>query len=121
MKTLKKQIRTVSLLFVILIIIQSCTAYKIASVSLDHAAKTQNKVRIKTNSNNTLKFKKVDFEDGKYYGIKKVNGDVVKIPLEEINLSSIQLKDKTSSTILTILAAIPGAILIAGIIAAATW
>jgi hypothetical protein len=121
MKILKKQIRIVSLLFVIAMILQSCTAYKITSVSLDHAAKTEKKVKLKTKSNNTLKFEKVDFEDGKYYGIKKVNRDVVKIPIEESNLSSIQVKDRTSSTILTILAAIPGAILISGIIAAATW
>ena len=115
MKTIKKQIKTVSLLFVILIILQSCTTYKITSVSLDQAAKTENKVKIKTKSNNTLKFKKVDFEGGKYYGIKKVKGDIVKIPLEESNLSSIQVKERTLSAIFTTLAASVGVILIAGI------
>ena len=102
MKTIKKQFRTVSLLFGVIIMLQSCTVYKSTAVTLDQAAKTENKVKIKTKSNNTLKFKRVDFEDGKYYGVKKVNGASLKTPLEENNVSLIRVKNKTLSTVLSI-------------------
>ena len=42
MKTIKKQFRTVSLLFGVIIMLQSCTVYKSTAVTLDQAAKTEN-------------------------------------------------------------------------------
>jgi len=81
MKTIKKQIKPVALILGLLILLQSCVAYKSTSVSLEEAVRSGKKTKIETKINEYLKFQRISFEDGKYYGVKKVKGEIVKIPL----------------------------------------
>ena len=115
MKTLKKQFKSVALILSMLILLQGCTVYKSASVTLEQAANEENKVRLETTSGEKLKFKHIGIDNGEYYGIKKVKGNIVKVPLNSNYIKNVKLKDKTLSTILTI--ALPIAIIVgAGLI-----
>jgi hypothetical protein len=102
MKTIKKHFKSVALILSMLILFQGCTVYKSANVSLEEAYNSQTKVKVKTKDNQTLKFKTLGFENGKYFGIKKIKGEIIKPHIDESNVEKIQLKDKSTSTILTI-------------------
>ena len=41
-------------------------------------------------------------EDNQYYGVNKVKGELVKIPIDENFIKSVKLENETMSTILTI-------------------
>ena len=109
MKTLKAHLKVVALFFSVLILVQGCTVYKSANVSLDDAYKSQTKVKVKTNYNRTLKFKIITFEDESYYGInesykddpfEQYNKELIKTHIDVENIENIRIKNKTMSTIL---------------------
>ena len=102
MKTIKKHLKTVALFCATLIFFQGCTVYKSANVTLEEASKAEIQARVKTNDNQTLKFKRIGFENGRYYGVKKINGDIIKTRIDEQKVERVQLKDKTASTIIPI-------------------
>ena len=116
MKTIKTYLKAVALFFSILIFFQGCTVYKSANVSLEQAVMSDTKVRIKTNDNQTLKFKKFGVENGDYYGLLNYKNAWVKTQINEGNIEKIQVKDKTASTILNII--VPLAILTTVIVTA---
>ena len=118
MKTIKKQFKSVALILSMLIIFQGCTVYKSANVSLEKAYNSQTKVKVKTKDNQTHKFKRLEFEDEQYFGIKEFHKDdpnnlykkkITKTLLDVNNIENIKIKNKTMSTILPF--AIPVAIL----------
>ena len=53
------------------------------------------------------------FQNGNYYGVKKIKGDLVKVPLDKTKLNKIKVKDDTKSTIMTI--ALPVVIIAPGL------
>jgi hypothetical protein len=101
-----KKFKTIALILSMLILLQGCTVYKSASVSLEQAALEENKVRLETKSGEKLKFIRIGVENGNYYGVKKVKGDKAlnykTVPLETNYIKNVKLKDETLSTILTI-------------------
>jgi len=114
MKTIKMHLKKTTMVFAALILIQSCTVYKSANSTLDEAVKSETKVKVETNNNQTLKYKRIRLEDGKYYGVKEIKGEIVKTMLDEKYINKVRLKDKTMSTILTV--AIP-VVIIASVLA----
>jgi hypothetical protein len=116
MRTIKKQFKSVALILSMLILLQGCTAYKSVSISLEQAVKNESKVRVKTKSNEKFRFNRIGMDNGNYYGVKKSNGVIFKTPLDQTIVNSINEKDKTFSTILSI--GIP-LIIIGGLIAIA--
>jgi len=102
MKTLKKQIKTISILFGILILSQSCVVYKSQNFTLEDASKTVAKVKLVTDNNQTLKYKRVGITNGVYYGVTKENGLINMVEIQENKIKSVKLQDKTLSTALTI-------------------
>jgi len=102
MKRLKKQLKVVVLFSLALILLQGCTIYKSANVTLDEAVRADTKVRIKTNDNETLRFKNVRFENGIYSGLMDFKNTWVKTQINEDNIDKVQLKNKTGSTIINI-------------------
>jgi len=102
MKTQKKQINLITLLFAIVMFFQSCTVYKSANVTLDQAIQNESKVKVITMNNAKFKFKRIGVEDGNYYGIKKKNNVVIRIPLDQNFVKIIKEKDKPLSTVLSI-------------------
>jgi len=103
MKAIKIHLKAVALFFSILILLQGCTVYKSPNVTLEAAVRTDNKIKITTNDNQTLKFKRIGFEDGFYFGVKKINGETIKTQIDEQKAEKVQLKDETLSAIITVL------------------
>lgn len=103
MKTLRKQIKRLALFLSVLILFQGCTIYKGKGLTIDDAVYSNNKSEITTNYDMTYKFKRVIQEDGNYYGLKKVKGEFVKTTLNPSDIKRVRIKDKTLSTILSIL------------------
>ena len=116
MKTSTRQLKVIALLFSLLILLQGCTVYKSANVSLEEAVRSDTQVRIKTNDNQTLKFKNVEAENGIYYGNMYKKSTWVKTAINEDSIAIVQVKDKTLSTVLSI--AIP-LVIIGGILVVA--
>ena len=103
MKTIRNQIKHLALLFASLILFQSCVVYQKTSVSLEQAAKSEVKVKVITKADETYKFHHIGFEDGKFYGEQKTTGyKNVIIPLQDNEIYKVLLKDKSTSTILSI-------------------
>lgn len=102
MKTLKKQIRFIALSLALLLLFQSCKAYHSNSVTLEQASQEFKRTKIQTKNNEILKYRGVKFEDTKYFGIKKVNGNIVNVPIDENFIKTVRLENETMSTILTI-------------------
>ena len=113
MKTIDKYLKVVALFFATFILFQGCTVYKSASVSLDEASKSNTKVRVKTFDNQSLKFDRIEVTNNKIIGVKINNGERSITLIEKDNIEKIQLKDKATSTILSI--GIP-VVVIAGIL-----
>jgi hypothetical protein len=114
MKTIKQQIETLALILSMLILLQGCTVYKSASVTLDDAVNQELKTKIVTKSGEKLKFSRIGLEDGEYYGMHKDNHMMFKIPIDKKYVKSIKIKDKTLSTILTL--GLPVVIIFSGLV-----
>ena len=103
MKTLKAHLKVVALFFSVLILLQGCTVYKSANVTIDEAVKADNKVRIEKRNGERLKYYRVvELNDGNYYGKLKIKGLFNNILIDEDSIDKIQIKDQSTSTILTV-------------------
>ena len=72
MKTLKAHLKVVALFLSVLILLQGCTVYKSANVTLDEAVRADAKVRIEKKNGERLKyFKVVVLDDGNYWQKKR--------------------------------------------------
>ena len=101
-KTIKKQLKSIALILSMLILLQGCTVYKTTPITKEQAANEEQKVKVITKDNVKLKFKRIAFENGKYYGVRKVDGKMMKLLLDTDAIESIKEKDKTLSTVLSI-------------------
>ena len=101
MKPLKKQLRPVAWLLAIMMIFQSCTVYKSTPITLEQAVQKESKVRIITNSNKTFVYKKIIVDEGKYYGVDRIKGKKINIPVNQDLVKSINEKNETLSTVLS--------------------
>ena len=102
MSTIRTHIEYLVLIFITLILLQSCVVYEKSSVSLEWAAQQERKAKVKTINNQTYKFKLIRFENDQFYGIQLENGEIIKTPLRSDTLNKIQLQNKSTSTIATI-------------------
>ena len=106
MKTIKIHLKIVAFLISSMILLQGCTIYKSTTVTLDEAYKAHTKTKVFTTDNETLKFKKINFIDGNYYRV--LSWDSERHPklddmlIDENNINSIKIKNKTASTILNV-------------------
>ena len=97
LKYFKRKCVCVFLIFVLLF--QSCVAYHNTPVSMEDAVTSNNKVLVITNNDTKLKFKKIELIDGRYYGIMEdEDRKIIKTPLNESNIKTIRVLDKSAST-----------------------
>ena len=100
MKTTTRHLKVVALFFSILILFQGCvTVYKSANVTLEEAVRADTKVRITTNDNQTMKYLNITKINQEYFGIKKVHGDLTKIPIQKEDIEIVRIKNKPMSTV----------------------
>ncbi|WP_242083877.1 hypothetical protein [Aestuariivivens sediminis] len=106
MKTIRKHMEPLVLLFSISLFFQSCVLYEKSPVSLEWAATQNRKAKVTTTDKQTYKFKTIRLENDHYYGIKDTKGEIIKTPLQADNLKKIHLQNKGASTVGTIVTAI---------------
>jgi uncharacterized protein YceK len=113
MRTLKVHLKGVALFFSVLILFQGCvTVYKSANVTLEEAVRADTKVRITTNDNQTMKYLNITKINQEYFGIKKVHGDLTKIPIQKEDIEIVRIKNKPMSTIVGALVFLGGFIVV---------
>ena len=98
----------------LLMMFQSCKVYYKDYTTLEEAAHQGKETKIITTKNKTLKFKSVILEDGNYYGIKKMKGESIKVPIDLHNVKSVNILNENVSTIVSIV--LPLAIIIGGLV-----
>jgi len=91
MKTLKKQTKLLALILSVIILFQSCAVYQKTPVSLEQASKQDVRAKIKTKTNESFLVLKIIYEDDKYYGLQRVNGEKIRIALHADDINSIRL------------------------------
>lgn len=101
MALLKKQIwifylLTLSLLFT------SCHVYQKATLSLEEATASGQRVKITTTNNQKLFFKKIEKIDSSYYGLEESGYNLINKPLKKEEIQKIQIINKQKSKLLTI-------------------
>ena len=106
MKALSKWIKTISLFFATIILFQGCVVYQKKPGTLERAFQEGLQTKVVTYNDNTYKFKRIEFEDGTFYGVKESRSEITKVPLLENELAEILLKNKAMSNFLTIGASI---------------
>ena len=94
MKTIKKHFKFVAITLSMFILLQGCTVYKSAPVTLEEAYKSQTKVKVKNKDNQALKFDRVTINNGTYYGAKEIGNIMTQIPLEKEHINKTQIKNK---------------------------
>ncbi len=73
---------------------------------------------MRTKNNENLKFKRIELQDGQYYGVQKIKRSSTKTPLDSAKINYVRIKDKTTSTISNSVLGFAGAI---GILALGLW
>ena len=109
---LKRKLTCTLLIFTILM--QSCSVYEKESSTFDEAILAKSKVKATSSSGTKYIIKKLKKVDGEYQGEIKSNGvALLKTSLTESDYKTIQLKDKTASTLITVgIIVVPVAIVI---------
>jgi len=126
MKIIRSFLKSISILFMFLITLQSCVVYHTETASVDEALRSNNKVKVVTTSNDIYKFEKLHKENNEIYGVTKKNSSVAKklyskpIPKEnkiqyvnvlltEETIKEFYLKNQNLSIALTIIISVVGA------------
>ncbi len=103
MKTIRIKLKTIAMFFAALILLQGCVVYHKTPVNLEQAANAKQKTKINTIADETVKFKSIEYEDGQFFGLKKENGKIVKVPLDTNEVYKLYLQNKNKSTWATVL------------------
>lgn len=106
METLNIPLKTLTLFFMAMTLLQSCIAYQKTPVSLPQAEQSKKQVKIYLSSNQTDYYKQIVKEEKDFYGIKKQKGEIVKIAIPNDGTSEVFLHSKKRSawaTVATIL------------------
>ena len=107
--------KSISLLLLGMILLQSCSVYEKTSVSLDDA---QNRgiVKVMPTYGQKVYFKNIELKDSVYYGIAMKDKNGIS-PLYQAQISSIFIKDLKKSKRLTTIVAIVVPVVIVGLLA----
>ena len=102
MKTLKNQLKSISLFLGMLIFFQSCIAYKKTTSSLDEIVELETRVKLVTLDNQVHVFKKIEKKDNNYYAIKFLKNRSKDLVIFPNDIKKIKVYDGITSTILTV-------------------
>ena len=102
MTTKQKQIRPLTFLLAFIMLLQGCKAYYKDSVTLEQAVIEHKRAKVETVTKQAYKFQSISFENEQYYGVKMVKGEIVKILIDQADLSKVRLENKSLSVISTI-------------------
>lgn len=109
MEAIKKRLKFIAWILTTLMLFQSCVVYHKTPTTLEKASQEQIKTKVTNTDGAISKYKFISFEDGIYYGnLEEDWGEYKKIPLVREEIMNVRMKNKTASTLVTIVAiAIP--------------
>jgi len=96
MKTKKLCFRIIAYFLSILILFQSCASYQ-GSYNMMDAFKSKREVKLLTNRNNHLEYRKIDTLDGNWVGVKLTNSKLEYEPIDTQSIVKIKLKRSKQS------------------------
>ncbi|WP_242117814.1 hypothetical protein [Aestuariivivens sediminicola] len=99
---MKRHLKIVACFLTLLILIQGCSIYKQVSPPYEEAMQHNARVRVKYPDHQAVKFNSIEIIEVNIYGVKKVSGKTVKTLINTEKATSIQVKDKTWSWIVSI-------------------
>ncbi|MGK0253811.1 MAG: excinuclease UvrABC helicase subunit UvrB [Mariniflexile sp.] len=102
MKTIKKRNVLITIFLAFIMLLQGCKAYYKDSVTLEQAVIEHKRAKVETVTKQAYKFQSISFENEQYYGVKMVKGEIVKILIDQADLSKVRLENKSLSVISTI-------------------
>ena len=119
MKTIKANFKLITKTLSILALLQSCTVYHSYTSSLDEAIVSENKVKIDLNQDDTYKFERLYRFENDIYGLVRLNSDTYTrlssreskesefktlkyVQLYDNELDNLHLKNKTTSTLISV-------------------
>ena len=103
-------LKLIALILSLAVLLQGCKVYYKNPVSLDKAVQEATSVKVTTNYDDVMLFKKVLLKDGKYFGLKSLKRSSENILLTEGSIKKIKLYNGTMTGILNTVI-IPGAII----------
>jgi len=85
-------------LFLVLMLLQSCSAYK-KSTNLDEASKVDQKgiVKVTMMNGDEYIYESIELKEDAYYGVKTVNGEKTKTVLLKEDVLKVERQNKKSS------------------------
>ena len=102
MKTIKKQLKLISLFLSMLIFFQSCVTYKKTTRSLEEIVELKTRVRLVTFDKQVYRFKKIEKRNNNYYGIKFSKNTSKDLVIFINDIKTLKVYDGVTSTILTV-------------------
>ena len=111
----RKAYRTIAFFLTVLLLFQSCVAYRTVS-TLEEASQQRMRTKITTTDFKALKYKYITYENGQYYGIKLESGEWIKTPLDQKDISKVAIENKKASTFLTVAVFIPTGIFLIALV-----
>ena len=104
MKSINQHLKVIALFFSVLILFQGCvTVYKSANVTLEEAVKADTKVRVVKTNGEKVKYLRIEvLDDGRFYGVKRVNEEYYNLLIQQDEILRLNLKNRQISTILNI-------------------
>ena len=121
MKTPVRLLKTCTVLLSLLLLTQSCRVYRSTSLTLEEAVAADRRVRIKTTDNKTLKFSKIVYEEGIYYGIKEKYRGMERIELQPESIQQIRPVNRSVTGVINALGLAFTTLFIATDIALGSW
>jgi hypothetical protein len=89
------------LLLSVMVLLHGCSVYYKKPITLEKAAQEGKPVKVETNYQKTYKFERIEYKEGKFYGIQFYRRNLG-IELLEEYITSIKLYNRTMSTILSV-------------------
>lgn len=102
MKTRLKKNTVLSVILTIIMLSQSCRVYDAGSITVEQAVASKSFVKIRKHNGSPAKYKQVIEEDGTFYGIIFKRGEMIKQEIDLTNIRKIKRKNRTWSTVATI-------------------
>ena len=105
MEAIKKRLQAIAWFLAVLMLFQSCSVYHKTPTTLDKASQEQIKTKVTNTDGDVSKYKFISYENGLYYGnVEEEWGEYQKVPLDPEDIINVRTKNKSASTLVTIVA-----------------
>ena len=113
--------KTISIILILAMLLESCAVYRSSPVSIQDAEKTHKRVLMIRNDGKKVRLKKIEFEDGNYYGIARVHGRKAKVLIDESQVKAYRPINPIVSTLGTVGIVVFSLVVVVAVIFAVTW